>query len=193
LGGVYVSDYDAHVVRYVDPAGTIETVAGTGNRGYSGDGGPGPDAQLFGPTRLRLDDQNRLLICDTDNHAIRRLDPNGAIHTIAGNGTPGYSGDGGPASDAVLDSPYDLRITTNGDLYFADAGNSVIRRIDVNGTMTTVVGNGVSAYDGDGEDFRGCSLNRPSGIHFAPDGTLWIADAYNHRVRKISAFLSEVD
>ena len=128
-GVFYVSDTEAHVVRHVDAAGTIITVAGTGTRGDSGDGGPGPEAQLDSPTRIRADDEGRLYICDTRNHCIRRIEPDGLIVTVAGTGVRGYSGDGGPAAAAQLNTPHDLRFVA-GDLYVADAGNNVVRKID---------------------------------------------------------------
>jgi len=189
-GGFYISDLEAHVVRYVDSSGIIQTVAGDGMPGYLGDDGPGTHAQLSGPTRMRLDDTGRLFICDTDNHAIRRLDPDGVIVTIVGNGTPGYSGDGGPAFAALLDSPYDVRFSPSGELYIADAGNSVIRRIDTQGVITTIAGDGIAGFAGDGAHFSQCRLNRPSALNFDEAGAMWIADAYNHRVRKISGYLS---
>ncbi len=186
LGGFYVSDQEAHVVRYVDPDGIIRTVAGTGNRGYSGDGGLGSAAQLSGPTRLALDEQGRLYICDTENHVIRRLDTDGVIHSIAGTGEPGNSGDGGSASAAQLNAPYDLRFSPDGDLYVADSGNNVVRRIDADGMIETVVGTGVAGFAGDESSASDCRLNRPSGINFAADGSLWIADTYNQRVRRVA-------
>jgi len=187
-GGVYISDLEAHVIRYVDSQGVITTVAGTGTAGYSGDDGPGAQAQLDGPTHMALDAQGRLFICDTNNHAIRRLDRDGVIRTIAGTGEAGYSGDGGPAVSAALNQPFDVRFSPQGDLYIADRDNNVIRRIDSAGNIETVVGTGGRGFAGDGGDARECMLNRASGIKFAPDGSLWIADTYNQRVRRVAGF-----
>ncbi len=188
-GGFYIGDVDAHVVRYVDPAGTIHTVAGTGVRGYSADGGPGRTVPLNGPTRLQQDGDGNLYFCDTNNHVVNRLDRGGTLTTVAGMGTPGYSGDDDLATRAQLNTPYDLRLAPNGDLYVADTGNSVIRRIDRNGTITTVVGT-VAGFAGDGGDARACRLNRPSGVAFAADGSMWISDTFNQRVRRVAGFLS---
>jgi hypothetical protein len=192
-GGFYFSDQGVHVVRYVAPDGIIQTVAGTGDRGYSGDAGPATEALLNGPTRLRLDDAGNLYICDTDNHAVRRLAPGGMITTVAGTGTVGYSGDGGPADEAQLNSPYDVRFSPSGNLYIADAGNNVIRRVDHSGVITTVVGTGESGFAGDGGDARDCRLNRPSSIIFDAEGSLWISDTLNHRVRRVEGFLAAAD
>ncbi len=189
-GGFYISDLDAHVIRYVDPAGTIRTVAGDGTRGYSGDGGPGIEAQLNSPTRMALDPQGLLYFCDTENNVIRRLEADGTIQAFAGTGALGYSGDGGPALAAELDTPYDLRFAPDGVLYVADTGNNVVRQIATDGLIQTVVGSGAAEFAGDGGRAAGCSLNRPSGINFAGDGALWIADAYNHRVRRVAGFLA---
>lgn len=192
-GGFYVADVDAHVVRLVDSDGVISTVAGDGTAGYSGDGGPGTLAQLKQPTRLRLDDQGALYIADTGNHVIRRLDTDGVITTFAGTREAGYSGDDGPAIEARLQSPYDLRFAPDGSLYVADADNDVIRRIDADGVVTTVVGTGVAGFSGDEGSAAACQLNRPSGINFDADGSLWIADTYNHRVRRVSHFLNQTN
>lgn len=190
-GGFYVADLDAHVVRYVNAAGIISTVAGTGVAGYSGDGGDAMMAQLNGPTRLRLSAAGELFICDTENHAIRKIAGDGKISTIAGTGEEGFSGDGGDASEARLSRPYDLRFSPNGDLFIADSGNHVIRRVRTSGFIETVVGKGTTGgFEGDGGDASFCRLNGPSGIIFDASGALWIADAYNHRVRKIALFLS---
>ncbi|NOT00756.1 MAG: hypothetical protein HOP29_09020, partial [Phycisphaerales bacterium] len=143
VGGFYFSDSDAHVVRYVDADGIIQTVAGNGTRGYSGDSGPGSAAQLSSPSRMRLLPDGSLLICDTDNNVIRRLDTTGTITTFAGTGESGLAGDGGPAIAATLTRPYDLQIGPDGAIYVADTGNNVIRRIDATGTISTIAGTGV--------------------------------------------------
>lgn len=189
-GGLYTVDVDAQVIRYVAPDGIISAVAGTGNRGYTGDTGAATAAQLNSPTRARLDDTGNLYFCDTNNHVIRRIDKHGVITTIAGTGAVGYSGDNGPATAAQFHTPYDLRFAPNGDLYVADTGNSLIRRIDRNGMVTTVVGIGISGFSGDGNDARNCKLNRPSGLNFDSDGSLWISDTFNGRVRRVAGLLS---
>jgi sugar lactone lactonase YvrE len=190
LGGVYISDVDAHVVRYVDAAGIITTVAGTGNKGYSGDGGPGTEAELGGPARLQFGSDGALYFCETRNHLIRRLRGDGVIETVAGTGGRGYGGDGGAARAAQFDTPYDLLFAPNGDLYVADTGNNVIRRIDSGGTVTTVIGDGQAAFRGDGGPAATSSLKRPSGLLLDSAGSLWIADTANQRVRRVVRWLA---
>jgi streptogramin lyase len=190
-GGVYLSDAEFHVVRFVDINGIITTVAGDGVAGYAGDGGPATAARLHGPTRLRLDAEGNLHICDTYNHAVRRLDRDGVLTTVAGDGAPGYAGDGGDATLAKLSAPHDLRFAPNGDLYLADSGNNVIRKIDQAGVITTVVGTGEAGFEGDGFPATSCRLDRPSSVIFDAEGSMWISDTYNHRVRRVLRFLQE--
>jgi hypothetical protein len=189
FGGLYISDVDAHVLRYVDPAGIIHTVAGTGERGYAGDGGPATAALLAGPSRLQFGPDGDLYFCEIKNHVVRRLRRDGTLATIAGTGERGYAGDGGPASAAQLDAPYDLQFAPNGDLYVADTGNNVVRRIAGDGVITTVAGDGEPRFAGDGGPAATCSLRRPSALFLDDTGSLWLADTSNHRVRRITRFL----
>jgi len=190
-GSYYVSDSQFHVIRFVDTAGIIHTVAGTGIAGYSGEGGLAVAAPLHEPRRMQRRGDGSLYFCDTGNHVVRRIRPDGTIEAIAGNGaSPGYDGDGGLATAAHLDMPTDLRFAPNGDLYIADSGNNVIRRVDGDGVISTVVGSGEPGFRGDNGDARFAELRSPYGITFAPDGTLWITDTFNHRVRRVAAFLS---
>jgi hypothetical protein len=188
-GGFYIADVDAHVVRHVDAGGMISTVAGTGQLGYSGDNGPGDQARLAGPSRMALDDAGNLYICETKNHVVRKLAPNGTITTAFGTGERGYEGDGGPATEAQLDSPYDVTIGPEGDMYIADTGNNVIRRVDRSGTISTVVGIGIAGFGGDGGNGRNALLDRPSAVVFDGDGSMFVADTSNHRVRRVWRFL----
>jgi sugar lactone lactonase YvrE len=197
LGGFYISDLDANVVRYVDPQGIINTVAGNGTQGcseltcYTGDGGLGKAATLWGPGRLKLGPDGALYFCENKNHVIRRLHPDGMIDTVAGSGTRGSSGDGGPAKQAQFDIPYDIRFAPNGDLYIADSGPTAnaIRRIDTNGMISTVVGDGMAAFAGDGGPAAGAELFRPSAVIFDAEGSMWIADTSNQRVRRVWHYL----
>lgn len=186
MGGFYVSDSDAHVVRYVSADGIIQTVAGDGTRGYSGDAGPGTTAQLSGPSRMRWLSNGELLICDTENNVIRRLDMTGTITTFAGTGESGLSGDGGPATASTLTRPYDVQVGPDGAIYVADTGNNVIRRVDSSGTITTIVGTGVEGFAGDGAAAGQCRLNGPSSVTFDVDGSMWIGDTFNHRIRRVA-------
>src|SRR5262249_48789882 len=122
-------------------------------------------------------------------NVIRRIAPDGAISTLAGTGQALFSGDGGPAIAAALKNPYDLRFSSTGDLFIADTGNHVIRRVDERGVITTVVGTGTAGFDGEQADAATCQLNSPSGVNFDAQGNMWIADTFNHRVRRVAAFL----
>ena len=194
-GGFYISDLQEHVVRYVDVDGIITTVAGSrtldgaARPGYAGDDGPGISALLNGPSHLQIGPDQALYFCETKNNVIRRLRPNGIIDTVAGNGERGYAGDDGPAVAGKLDRPSDLRFAPNGDLYIADANNHVIRRVDTNGVITTVVGSGTQGFGGDGGPAAAALLYRPSGVNFDVGGSMWIADYANHRVRRVWHFL----
>jgi len=192
-GSFYFSDIDAHVIRFVDASGTIHTAAGDGTRGYSGDGGPGNQARLNGPTRLSRDADGSIYFCDTNNHVIRRLATDGVITTFAGTGEPGYSGDGGPATAATFRAPHDLRFSPRGDLFVADTENHVIRRIDRDGVVTTVVGSGLAGFEGDEGQAGVCRLNGPGGVNFDEHGHAWIADTLNQRVRRVAGFLGVFD
>ncbi|HVM96806.1 MAG TPA: hypothetical protein VMT89_10470, partial [Candidatus Acidoferrales bacterium] len=192
-GGFYIADITANVIRYVSSAGIISTVAGTGVGGYSGDGGPGTAAQISAPARMRFDGAGNLYFVETKNHVVRRLALDGTISTFAGNGHRGYDGDGAAATQALFNAPYDLEFAPNGDLYVADTGNSVIRRIDHNGLVSTVVGIGFPGFGGDSGNADTCTLNQPAGVAFAADGSLWISDTFNNRVRRVSGILSAVN
>lgn len=192
VGGLYISDVDAHVIRYVDPAGIIHTAAGTGEQGYMGDGGPATAAQLAGPSRLQFGPDGLIYFCEIKNHVIRRLHTDGTIDTVAGTGERGYSGDGGQAKVAQLDTPYDIAFAPNGDMYVADTGNNVIRRIDTNGVISTVAGDGEPIFAGDGGPAATCSLRRPSALLLDAQGSLWVADTSNHRIRRIERLLDAV-
>src|SRR5262249_27646618 len=143
-GDLYFADLGNQRIRRVDGAtGIISTVVGTGNRGYNGDGIPAVRADLSDPNDVKLDASGNILIADTHNQRVRRLDlSTGLISTIAGNGTSGFSGDGGPATLARLATPLALAVDAMGNLYISDASNNRIRRVSSGGTITTVAGNG---------------------------------------------------
>lgn len=146
---IYVSDSLANRVRKIED-GMIDTVAGTGVKEYSGDGGPGTEAGLYWPTALALDQHGNLYIADTLNHVIRRLDPEGVITTVAGSGVEGDDGDGGPATQARLRQPFGLAVDHDGTLYIGDRANFRVRRVDVDGTITTVAGTGTQGLGSEG-------------------------------------------
>jgi len=186
-GNFYFGDPSNRRVRKVTPAGIISTVVGTGVQGSSGYGGPATNASLNRPTFVVLDPAGNLYIADTSNQRIRRVDLNGTITTIAGNGMAGFSGDGGLASNASLMFPLGMAMDSVGNLYVADANNHRIRRIDLSGVITTVAGNGVEGYSGDLGPATSASLNYPEDVAFDRAGNLFIADSGNNRIRKVDA------
>jgi hypothetical protein len=172
----------------VDTNGTITTVAGNGTNGYSGDGGAATNASLYSPVGIALNSLGDLFFADGINNRIRKIDTNGIITTIAGNGTIGYSGDGGPATNACLYYPIGITLGSPGNLFFADENNNRIRKVSVNGTITTVAGNGSGSYSGDGGAATNASLNQPLGVALDGSGNLFIADLLNNRIRKVALF-----
>src|SRR5262249_13763054 len=137
-------------IRRIDAGGVITTIAGVGPSGFAGDGGLATDADLFGPGALAFDHAGNLYVADANNNRIRRIDAAGVITTVAGTGDMGPAGDGGPATAAQLFQPNGVALDTLGNIYIADTGNNLIRRIDSAGIITTVAGTGYGGYTGDG-------------------------------------------
>lgn len=184
-GTIYLADGLASRVRAIAPGGAIAAVAGTGDYGYSGDGGPAVEAAVDYPSALALDAEGRLLIADSANHAVRRIEPDGTIVTIAGTGTRGFGGDGGPASAATLNAPEGLAVDSAGAIYVSDSRNHRIRRIDPDGTILTIAGTGESAWSGDGGPAVAAAFFTPARLS-CDDDLLYVADQNNERVRVIS-------
>ena len=185
FGNLFIADTWNNRIRKVDTGGIVTTVAGNGTAGYSGDGGAATGAELNWPGAVGLDAVGNLYIADQGNNRIRKVDTNGIITTVAGNGTNGYSGDGGEATNASLNGPSGLGSDAIGNLYIADLGNSRIRQVDPNGIITTVAGNGIAAFSGDGGAGTNASLNNPLGVALDAAGDLYIADQVNQRIRKV--------
>jgi len=186
---VYLADTYNHAIRVLDADGMIHTLAGTGEPGYSGDGGPAAEAQLNEPYRVRYDEASgNLYVCDTFNHAVRRISSDGIITSVAGTGVEGYSGDGGPGSQAQLAYPYDARVGPDGAVYIADSANHRIRRVTPDGIITTVAGTGERGKSGDLGPALQATFNNPSAVAFDDKGNLWIADTYNSTVRMVLGF-----
>ena len=169
------------------PNNIITTVAGKSTSGFSGDGGAATNASLNHASGVAFDASGNLYIADEANYRIRKVTTNGIITTVAGNGISGYSGDGGAATNASLCNPPRMAFDSSRNLYIDDQCNNRIRKVDANGTITTVVGNGTAAYAGDGGLAFNASLSNPDGIAFDAFGNLFIADTYNHRIRKVDA------
>lgn len=186
-GNAYVSDQGEQRIRKITNTGVISTYAGTGIAGFSGDGGPSHLAMVNAPLGMTLDSAGDLVFADGGNNRIRKIDGSGNISTIAGNGTPGYSGDGGPATSASLNLPFGVTYDSVGNLYISDFNNNVIRKVDTAGTITTFAGNGTAGYCGDGGPAINACLNTPKGLVFDSSGNLYIAEALNHRVRQVNS------
>ena len=182
-GNLYIADSRNRRIRKVDADGNISTFAGGGDR--SGDGGPAVQAQLRSPSGVAVDAGGNLYIAVTTNSTLRRVDPSGTIATIAGAGRWGFSGDGGPATQAHLAAPSDVAVDAAGNLYIADINNQRIRRVDPAGIITTIAGTGEVGFSGDGGPAVEAQFDRPRGVAVDAAGNVYIADHGNHRIRKV--------
>jgi sugar lactone lactonase YvrE len=185
VGNIYIADTSNQRIRKVDSSGIITTAAGNGTYGFSGDGGPATGASLYSPSGVALDAAGNIYIADSRNHRIRKVDTSGIITTVAGNGTFGFSGDGGPATSATLSDPYGVAVDAAGNLYIVDQLNNRIRKVDTSGTIATVAGNGTPGFSGDNGPATSASLYSPSGVAVDAAGNLYIADTSNQRIRKV--------
>ena len=182
-GETYIVDSNHNRVRKV-ANGVITTVAGTGNLGYSGDGGAALSATLNAPNGVAVDSAGNLYISDSGNSVIRKV-VGGVISTIAGTGAAGFGGDNGAATSAALSQPSGLALDATGNLYIADYGNNRIRKLS-GGAITTVAGNGTATYAGDGLPATSASLNGPSDVKLDAAGNLYIADQVNNVIRMVT-------
>ncbi len=189
-GNLYLADQNNNVVRRVAAGtGVVTTFAGNGTGGYTGDNGPATSAQLRYPSGMTLDGAGNLYIADTGNYVVREVTmATGTITTIAGTGTFGLSGDGGPAISAQFAGPTALAFDGAGNLYVADQSNSRIRQVAAKtGVITTVAGSQQSGYSGDGGPATSAQLNLPNGVAADSGGNLYIADSFNNVIRKVNA------
>jgi sugar lactone lactonase YvrE len=167
--------------------GIITAVAGTATSGFSGDGSAATSADLAVPRGVAFDALGNLYIADSENFRIRRVDTTGIITTVAGTGTEGFSGDGGPATSAELGDPYAVAVDALGNLYIADPSNSRIRRVDAAGIITTVAGTETFGFSGDGSAATNAELDEPYGVAVDALGNFYIADSYNNYIRRVDA------
>jgi len=185
-GNLYIADYLNNRIRKVTPAGIISTVAGNGSWGFSGDRGPATSAQLSGPRGVAVDAAGNFYISDYANHRIRKVTTDGVISTVAGNGTSGFSGDGGPATSAQLSYSNGVALDAAGNLYISDSNNNRIRMVTPAGIISTVAGNGNYGFSSDGGPAISTQLNLPRGVAVDATGNLYIADCGNNRIRRVT-------
>ena len=186
-GNLYIADTSNNRVRKVAPGGgAITTIAGTGTAGFGGDGSAGSSAQLNQPVAVALDSSGNLYIADFNNNRVRMVNPAGVISTVAGSGTAGFGGDGGPAATAQLNGPTALAVAPSGNVYVSDFTNNRVRKFMPGGNISTVAGNGLSGYGGDGGPATSAILNGPYGLAVDNAGNLYIADLNNSRIREVS-------
>jgi sugar lactone lactonase YvrE len=187
-GSLYIADSGNNVIRKVDASkGVISTYAGTGTAGYSGDGSAATNAQLSSPSSVAVDGSGNLYIADKGNNVVRKVNAQtGVITTLAGTGTAGYMGDGAAATSAELNGPAGIGVDDPANVYIADTGNNVIRRVDATaGTITTVAGNQSAGYSGDGGAAISASLNMPAAVKADAGDNLYIADTGNNVIRMV--------
>jgi uncharacterized protein (TIGR03437 family) len=181
-GNIYVADRGNSRVRKIDTTGTINTIAGNGKIQYSGDGGPAIAAGID-PFDLAVDSAGDVLVVDQFNNRVRMIAPNNTITTVVGTGVPGYAGDGGAATQALLKLPSGIALDHSGNMYIADSGNSVVRRVTTGGLITTIAGNGqLTPSTGDGGPATAAQLN-PFGVAVDAAENVYVTDFFNDRVR----------
>jgi len=185
LGNLFIADFSANRIRKV-ANGIITTVAGNGTAGFSGDGGSGASAELSQPQFVAVDPSNNLYIADTGNNRVRKVSAGGIISTLAGVGTAGYSGDGGPAANAQLQGPQGVAVDQAGNVFIADSNNYRIRKVSPAGVISTVVGNGGNGTTGDGGPATSASINGSAGISVDTTGNIFLASYYSSTIREIS-------
>ncbi len=189
---VYFGDHYNHRIRKIDASGIITTIAGNGTPGYSGDGGPATAAGLYYPSGITKDNLGNIYIADMYNQRIRKIDTSGIISTVAGTGTSGYSGDGGPATLANLRYPKDVYMNNLGELVISDPDNQRLRKISTSGIITTFAGTGSVGFSGDGGPATMANLNEPQGVFVDDYGSIYLGDCLNNRIRKITCIAPAV-
>ena len=174
---------------------TIRTVVGTGEAGYTGDGGPAAAATLREPFMCSFDAAGNMFFCEARNHVVRRVDAGtGVVTTVAGTGEQGYTGDGGPATEATLYEPYSLEVDADGNIYIVDRLNAAVRRVDgATGVITTVAGTGEPGYSGDGGPGSQAQMREPNDCFLDGRGGLLIADIRDQRLRRLDLASGIID
>jgi sugar lactone lactonase YvrE len=186
IGNIYFADQNNNVIRKVNTAGIINTIVGNGIPAYSGDGGLATACEINYSNGVALDAAGNVYISDQGNSRVRKVNTAGIINTIVGTGVMGFSGDGGQATIAKLTNPTAVSFGCDGNLYISDYGNNRIRKVNSLGIISTIAGNGTGAYSGDGGQGTAAEINTPIGIALDAVGNLYIADALNNRIRKVT-------
>jgi Secretion system C-terminal sorting domain len=184
-GNIFFCDRYNHCIRKISAAGTISTIAGNGTAGFSGDGGPATAALLNVPVGLAINAAGDLFFCESANNRVRKITAAGTISTIGGNGTMGYTGDGGAATAASLSNPAGIGVDLAGNIFIGDNGNNAVRKINSTGTISTVAGTGSAGFSGDGGPATSAQLNMPQGVSVY-GGNIYICDVINNRVRMLN-------
>jgi hypothetical protein len=186
-GNIYFDDDGNNVIRELTLAtGEVTTIVGTGDAGYTGNGGPATAATLNHPTQVAFDSDFNLYIADAGNNVVRKVTTAGVITTVAGTGVAGFSGDGSDATQAMLNFPDSIALDAVGNLYIADTGNNRIREVTSGGVINTVVGNGIAGYGGDNGPATAAELNEPTRVVVDASGNLFISDLQNNRIREVN-------
>ncbi len=187
IGNIYIADSWNHRIRKITPEGSIQDFAGNGTKGYSGDNGPAISATMNLPRGLAVDASGNVYVSDSGNNVIRKIQTNGVIQTIVGNGQMGDQGDGGPASQASLRTPRGLAVDASGNLYIADSFNARIRKVATNGIISTFAGTGQFPSSGDGSSAAGADIGFVYALALDAKGNLFFSDTYNHCIRRVSS------
>lgn len=182
-GSILLADSYNHVILRIDRDGYLTRFAGTGERGRGGEGVKATESSLAFPCDVRLDSKGNVFVADLENHRIRKITRDGLITTVAGTGVPGYKGDGGPAINAQLNTPYGIFLDKNDNLLIADSNNDVIRKVGSDGIIHTIAGSGQEGYDGDGGPARAAKLNTPQSLAVDSSGRIYIGDEHNDAIR----------
>ncbi len=185
-GAIFFSEFGNNLIHKLTTSGIITTIAGTGNAGYAGDGGLATSAEFLGSYGVAVDLSGNVYIADRNNHRIRKINTSGIITTIAGNGIGGYSGDGGLAASAMLNSPTGVTTDATGNIYISDQDNNRIRKVNTSGIISTIAGNGIAGFAGDGGSATSAELNTPAHLTIDVLGNIYITEYLNNRIRKIN-------
>jgi sugar lactone lactonase YvrE len=188
-GNVYITDTYNDRIRKVNTSGVITTIAGTSLGGYSGDGGLATAAEISNPSGIEIDATGNIYFTDSGNNVVRKINTSGIITTVAGNGNPFYSGDGGSATSAAMNGPIGIALDQIGNLYIGDTFNQRVRMVNTSGIITTIAGDGTQGFSGDGGFANLAQLSLPGGLAIDAVGNVFVADENNNRIRKISSLV----